>query len=581
MRRIDGILGLGALLSLSLCAAGADRPPPVPDEIVELPKFEVTDSRILPPAESWHYAAIPGFEVLSNISARETKRFVSDFLLLQEAVDVLMPGLNRGSVAVPTSLVLCGRGNGFNRFMPDDRGDDVYRTNSLFFDDPERGAIVVDFALAELQLDASTSIESDPYRGFYKEYFRHLIRHQMGRKPLPWFEEGLVEMFSAIDFSKKWITFAQIGDGFGGGKDNDFNQMLSQRGLMSFPELFGREAVTSDYLWSAQCYAFVHMCLYGRGQRYQQGFVKFVMRLDSEPLTEEMFKECLGMSFKDMGIELRGYLDFTDHKYIQFSAKKGQALPEPPPVTLRDATEAESGRIVGETLRLGGHSAAAHLSLIAPYIHGSRDSQLLAALGLDERAAGHDERAAKFLLAAMQAKVPRPRAYLELARLRYTAANQAAATHEGRWLNAAQAAQVLEPLNAARSQPPPMGEVFELIAEVWSHSAQPPTRDDLKVINEGVNTFPRRPLLLARAADLNLRHGNPEDARKIITYGLRVVGNSPARLALESLRAELPPEPPGAPVAPAPTPAKPSSTSTPTAAPSAADLLRTPPKQIR
>ena len=553
MSRIERILHAAAMALLAAATAGAQPSAPASGEIIELTKFEVTDTRVLPPPESWHYAAIPGFEILSNISARETKRFVNDFLLLQEAMTVLMPGLVRDDVAVPTSLILCGRGNGFNRFMPVDRGDDVYSTNSLFFDDPERAAIVVDFALSELQLDAITTVESDPYRGFYKEYFRHLIRHQVGHNCPVWFEEGLVQMFSAIDFNKKWITFAQIGDGFGGGKDSDFNRLLSQRSLMPLPEMFARDRVMTDAFWSAQCYAFVHMCLYGRGQRYQVGFVKFVERLGSEPLSEELFQECFKKSYKDMALELRGYLDFTDHKYIQFTAKKGQALPEPPPVALRDATDAESGRIAGEVLRLGGHGNDAHLALIAPYIRGAREPQLLAALGLDERVAGHDERATKFLEAAAQARVVRPRAYLELARLRYAAAKAGAGDSDV--LTPAQASAVLAPLATARSQPPPMAEVFELTAEVWSHSAQPPTRADLTVLNQGIGFFPRRPLLLARAADLNLHHGDPEMARKIITHALRVVPASPARLAIEQLRDELPP----APGPPAPPPAAPPS----------------------
>jgi hypothetical protein len=531
---------------LACGAAGAPTPPaaaalPTADEPpIELPIFEVTDSRVLPPPERWHYAAIPGFEILSNISERETKRFVRDFLLLQEAVTVLMPALTHTEVAVPASLLLCGGGNGFNRFMPVDRGDDIYRTNSLFFDDPERAAIVVDFALSELQLDVTTTVEADPYRGFYREYFRHLIRHQVGHPPA-WFEEGLVQLFSAIDFNKKWITFAQIGDGFGGGKDNDFNQLLAQRALPPFEDLFLPERVSSNPFWAAHAYAFVHMCLYGRGQRYQAAFVKFVERLANEPPTEQLFKECFNKSYKEMALELRGYLEFTDHKYIQLTAKKGHALPEPPPVALRDATEAEAGRITGEVLRLGGHGNDAHLALIAPYIRGAREPQLLAALGLDERVAGHDERAKKFLEAAAQARVVRPRVYLELARLRY--AGVTVAEWGGAGLTPAQVSDVLAPLATARRQPPPMAEVFELTADVWSHSAQPPTREDLAVINEGIGFFPRRPLLLARAADLNLHYGDPETARKIITHALRVVGNSPVRLALEQLRDELLPEP--------------------------------------
>ena len=32
----------------------------VTEPVIELPKFEVTDSRLLPPPEAWHYAEIPG-----------------------------------------------------------------------------------------------------------------------------------------------------------------------------------------------------------------------------------------------------------------------------------------------------------------------------------------------------------------------------------------------------------------------------------------------------------------------------------------------------------------------------------------
>ncbi|MEY2878153.1 MAG: hypothetical protein RLZZ15_533, partial [Verrucomicrobiota bacterium] len=376
-----------AMFSLAAVSLFAAEPAPLAPGIVELPKFEVTDSRVLPPPEKWHYASIPGFEILSNTSERETKRFVNDFLLLQSAIGELMPGLSKVNVAVPTSLILCGRGNSFNRFMPADRGDDLYNTNALFFDDPERGAIVIDFALGELRLDGDNVLESDPYRGFYKEYFRHLIRTQMGGKPPLWFEEGLVAMFSAIDFNKKWVTFGQIGDGFGGGKDSDFTHLLAQHALMPLPEMFSRTTVTTDHYWSAQCYAFVHMCLYGRNQKFQKGFLQFLTKLGPDGPTEELFKECFKKSYKDMVLELRGYLGFTDHKYIQLTAKKGQALPDPPPFTLRAATEAESGRLVGGALRLGGHGPEAHLALIAPYIRGERDPQLLAALGLDERLA--------------------------------------------------------------------------------------------------------------------------------------------------------------------------------------------------
>ena len=121
-------LGVGAWLTLTFASAepAASELPPI-----ELPKFEVTDSRVLPPMASWHYASIPGFEIISSISVSQTKRFVADFLLLQAAINEIMPGFTGGNVTVPTSLILTGRGNDFERFMPTERGDDRYRSTGL------------------------------------------------------------------------------------------------------------------------------------------------------------------------------------------------------------------------------------------------------------------------------------------------------------------------------------------------------------------------------------------------------------------------------------------------------------------
>ena len=509
-----------------------------PEPPIELPKFEVTDSRVLPQPEAWRYASIPGFEVLSSISARATTRFVKDFLLLQTALNAIMPGFATANIAVPTSLILTGRGKDFDRFLPTARSEDRYRTNSLFFDDPERGAIVVDFALAELLRDDNTSEESDPYRGFYKEYFRYLIRHQMGGKVQPWFEEGLVRIFAAIDVNKKWINFAMIGDGFGGEKPGDFNRELAQKALLPFPEFFAGPPHERRNNWEAQSYAFVHMCLYGRGEKYQKGFVKFLSRIGREPPTEEVFKACFGVSYRSMLLELRGYIGFTDYKAQQFIAKKGQALPDPPAFTIRDATDAESGRIVGEALRLGGHTEEARMALIAPYIRGEHEARLLAALGLAERLAGQDERARKFLEAAAKAKVERPRAYLELARLNFEEARAKPAEADGR-LSAAQVARVLAPLAIARAQRPPLVQVYGLVAEVWSQAARGPTPEEFAVVVEGVQTFPANGGLVWRATLLAANWKFEKEALLLAKHGLKISRDPEEHNRFEQLASAL------------------------------------------
>lgn len=528
-RRVSIVCVVGAAMLAvpwaTAAASGGVAAPAADDAfpgVVELPKFEVVDSRLLPPPESWHYAQIPGFEILSNISQSATKRFVDDFLLLQMVIDTIMPGLSRSNVPVPTALILCGRGNAFEQFVPDDQSEARYGKNSLFFANAERAAIVVDFALAEIQLSDNTTEESDPYRGFYLEYFRYLIRRQMSRPPPPWFEEGLVQIFAAMDFNRKWITFAQIGDGFGGPKTGDFNRRLAQRALIPFRDFLepGRSKERGTF-WSAQCYAFVHMCLYGGNKRYQRPFLNYIQRCDTEPVTEDLFKDCFKKTYKEMGLELRGYIDFTNYQAMQYTAKKGQELPKPPAIALEPAPDAVVGRVKGEVLRLAGHGAEARIALIAPYVRGEREPRLLAALGLDEKLAGKDDRARKFLEAAAAAKVDRARAYLELGRLRLAEARKNPGAPKGR-LDEGQVTAVLTPLFTARKTPPPMAEVYALIAQTWALSARAPELSHLDVVLEGVTRFPRDVSLVMDATLLAANRGFPQVAQSLAQLGVKV-----------------------------------------------------------
>ncbi len=520
------------LAAVWLAAAPPGFAQPVPlvsptDPIVELPVFEVTDSRLLPPPEKWHYAEIPGFEILSRISERETKRFMRDFMLLQTVIGEIMPGLLRGQTPVPTALLLCGgRGKGFDEFLPADQSIERYGSNSVMFNSPERSAIVIDFALDELQIEGDTRLEADPYRAFYAAYFRFLIRRQTGDKAPPWFEEGLVQLFAATEFDKKTVVFAQIGDGFGAEKIGDFNRMLQRRAIMPFAEMLAPEGPRRRTpFWSAQCYAFVHYCLYGWGLKNQQPFVRFVQRLSTEPPSEALFKECFKKTYRQFATELRGYIDFTAHKKIEFRAKKGSELPEPPAITLRPAADHEVGRLKGEVLRLGGNGEAAHNALIAPYVRGERDPRLLAALGLDERIAGRDDRARKFLEAAATAKVVRARAYLELARLRFDEARAKPGAREGR-LDAAQVTGVLTPLFVALKQPPPLAAVYGLIADTWAISDVPPQAEHLGVVIGGVKLFPGDTALLLQATLLAAKRGFPAEALSLAERGVKVARDS-------------------------------------------------------
>jgi hypothetical protein len=169
---------------------------------------------------------------------------------------------------------------------------------------------------------------------------------------------------------------------------------------------------------------------------------------------------------------------------------------------------------------------------------------LLAALGLQERGAGEPARARKFLEAAVRAKAIRPRAYLELARLRF--ADAAAQPAAGEKFSPEQTAAILSVLFAARSQPPPLPEVYEAIGDAWDRCVVSPTAAHLAVLDEGVRYFPRNATLVYQDAALKTKSGLPADAAGLVDLGLRIAPDGATRDKFETLKATLP-----KPVAPA------------------------------
>ena len=578
---------LATILGTAATAVAAELPAAL-EPPVALPAYTVTDSRGLPPPEAWRYAQIPGFEVLSNASDRETGKLLRDFQLFNQAIGVIWPALLNNSSG-PVSLIICGRGGKFDDFVPKGTATGPMEAHSsLFFSTPEHSAIVVDFqtrdiVLAGLEAENASGVpnsgtmEVDPYKQLYREYVHALMARTSPRLPA-WCEEGLVQLVMGMKFDRRSIEFAKLEDpnavsvaqflaasenaaseaagevatATAAAEDQDFNAALQRRALMPLQEMFAvahdspvaRNPLHSS--WAKQSAAFVHLCLYGENQRFQKGFLTFLLRGAKEPVTEALFQECFGLTYKKMLVELRGYIDFTNYKSIQMIAKKGGEIPEPAPLVLRAATEAQVGRIKGDAQEMAGRTDDARRTFLAAYARGERDPALLAALGLHEHAAGDDERAQKFLEAATAAGVVRPRAYLELARLRYSAAVAKPAGAAGK-LSDAQTAGIATPLLVARSQPPALPEIYLLLADTLVLGAGSPPRETLQVLLDGVNLFPRRLGLAYQTAVLCARAGELKGAAALIELGLRTSPDDKTRTLFAELKASLPPLPAAAP----------------------------------
>jgi hypothetical protein len=563
--------------------------------IVALPAYTVTDARDLPPPEAWRHTEIPGFEIISNASDRTTKRLLEDFNLFNQAIGIVWPALV-GRSPTPVTIILCGRGGKFDAFVPKtaDAGPQQGMA-SLFLRDNERSTIVVDLQTKELNLSGldiglngvenNGGIEVDSYKQLYREYVHSLLARSTPRMGA-WLEEGLTQLLMGMQVSPTLIEFAKLEDpntisqaqataavinAAGDADDNailqtapaedrDFNAALARTGLLSFEDIFAVKhdsAIARNPLgskWAKQSCAFVHMCLYQNGQRFQKGFVTFITRSAKEPITEAMFKECFGIGYKAMLLELRGYISFTNYKSLGWSSKKGEGLRASGPIVLRDATESEVGRIKGEALLLAGHADTARTALITPYTRGERDPRLLAALGLYERGAGNADRAKKFLEAATTAKVVRPLAYLELSRMRLEAAQAAAGGPEAQFTST-QTSAIVAPLFIARLQPPSMPETYDLIADAYVRSVDNPKPDTMSMLIEGVNLNPRRVSLVYKTAVLFIRLGDYKDAAILIEHGLKYAPPGAPQTRFADLKATLPPGtpmPPAAQSVPAP-----------------------------
>ncbi len=546
LRRPSGLLvvGLGLVLASPVGAQEwAERPP------IDLPKYTVTAGRELPPPEEWFYARIEGFEVLSNASAAATRRLLHDFQRFGQALNLLWPGM-RPTGTAGVSLIICGRKEKFEEFLPAALQQGERATTSFHVRTREQATLVLDFqtktlnlvsvenlpgapaaaAVAPGDLDpAGASAESGPDPGVAVDAFQQLkreyLRYLLAGRPTPppaWLAEGLAQLCMNMRITETEISVGRVenpnevsdpGVGRAGARqpaeDRDFNAALARVALLPMAEMF---AVASDSataqnplnsVWAKQCYAFVHWGLYGDFGRHKKAFASFLARWEREPPSEELFKDCFKIGYAGMQQALRTHIEFTRAQFDGIRPGKGQKIAFPAAPVVRSATEAEVGRLKGDALTLAGHPVAARVILINAYRRGERDPGLLAALGLAELTAGETDRARKFLEAAAAGKAVRPRAHVELARLRLAAAQARPEAADGK-LSAAQVAGVLEPLRLARSQPPALAATYELLGAAWSASETAPTAAQLELLREGLRLFPQEPALRARFEKLTV-----------------------------------------------------------------------------
>lgn len=526
-------------------ASAADEP------VIALPPFLVEEAAKGPP---WRYATLPGYEILARCPDRSTKDVVEAHFRLHQLLAELLPERFQVKMTVPKALIL------YDEALQPAASQEVIariiRGNPAPPVIERSGSLGRDFRtslplprvafLPNLRLwdhDAMTVFMIVRRDGFDPDrlaltphYVTYLVRSRLPTLP-HWFVAGFLSLYDDAIFDRGELRlpyFTGMAVPTADAPNKTSPALLTRLSLADVFEgrLAPGEAVAPPDAvarWRAQAALFVRWGVDGRGAPRRQALWTFAERCAVELVTEELFRECFGMDFAAASAQLAAYLPTAARNTVRFRAPGGSM----PPLLLRNATDAQIARIKGDWERMEVAYVKAISPELAPkYLEQARrtltraferdvrDPEMLAVMGLCEVDAGNDAGALPYLESAARIGKLRPRAAYELGRLRLAALRAARTQGDEGW-SAAQTATVLTPLFAARREDPPLAEVYELIAETWAGSAASPTRAHLAVLDEGVRIFPRRSLLVQRAAELNLRHGFRAEAAALAKLGVK------------------------------------------------------------
>jgi hypothetical protein len=287
-------LCVGGLLlaSLGVPAAASDYSPPPgavtdPEEILVLPPVFVKGRF---PAKGWVYARAGRTEIFSQFSAKETRILLDDFLIFRDFVQAHFPEASLPADLTVT-VVLCDRTKSYRMF-----GGAADRTSSTLFGSSR--FILIDGAEARR-----------PEQSMRRRYFDLAFgRHPADRYPL-WRELGTREILARLRIGKDRLEIGPLySAAFGRGPSLDLAELLS----FTRPSLeIAKRNGLMNGAATHQSTMFMHMCLFGSTRPFRdlrEPYQTFVRRLEKEPFSEELFRECFGRDFTEMNGLLRAYI---------------------------------------------------------------------------------------------------------------------------------------------------------------------------------------------------------------------------------------------------------------------------------
>lgn len=533
-----------------------------PGDAVELPPMLVEESKSSAP---WYYVQAGGAEYLSRCSASITREFVAAVQARQQLVRVLVPEEFLARTEVPAICVLYGQDLEHKVSAEIQRELQSRGPPKPSATEEDRVNIVPNMRLADRDLHATiVYIDEALFNGstlsLAPGHVRYLLQRRAPELPA-WLMDGVERVWRRADFVMKPVTLAPLVWHNASESDALASDPGRPRALLPAGELFASDAARAAETRHARRVEvraateelFFRWAMVS-GPSVREAFWKFAARAAEGPVTEEVFQACFGFDFAELRDRLS---DYVPEAVGETKSIDPGRLPPLASFEVERATPNQIARIRGEWERLAigyvqrrlpqvrePYLVQARRTLRRAYDEGDRDPRLLATMGLCEIDAGNEAGAKEFLEPAVARGVVRPRAYYELARLRFAELMRGAA--ETKTFSFTELAPVLHPLQQGAAQWPALPETFTLLGEAWARSAGSPNTAEFAELQRGARLFPRRPAVLLPIARALARHEKRAEAAAVLEACAAAETDPEARASIARLRAEISPEAQGA-----------------------------------
>lgn len=428
LKHISFTLAFALSLNATLPAAPPAPAPKGDGEIVELPTYTVVGKRILPPPESWRYARVPamdikragrtvriqGFEILSNDWVKNARELARELQLRLYAGALFWPNVSDVQYARPPVIMV-------DRYASPyfDSDEEEWRPlqwpeadtfSSAAWREASPGTSSWDSRLSDggprfqiLPAGLARATAGDGvviinmqtgWSGATIENVASIAMSDMfsqnvaqgGRRLPRWLVLGFQRMIQSVDTS--WagkITLDNAPLGVSRAMVTPAPLKIVLEGSYGMPPArpgeYARAAIdAAEMKWDSlskyiTSVTFVQFCLFGDGARYARGFLKFVERAGREQVTEEMFKECSGISYAKMDRLLLGFGTSSAYTSSEFRSK-----PKFPRLEARQATQTEIACLKALEYQVHGEPDHALETVRVAYMRGERTPRLIAEL---------------------------------------------------------------------------------------------------------------------------------------------------------------------------------------------------------